>query len=149
MPVRKTEYSAGYDIRTAQEVLLEPNVLILAHTGLWIVEAIQPGFHLEIRPRSSLSKQGVQVVLGTVDADYRDEILVQLFYWAIPHISYLPNTKDDRELWNRFDVANPKSKKIEAGTRIAQLVVAHTFPLIDCVEEKTQREGGFGSTGVD
>jgi hypothetical protein len=41
------------------------------------------GFDVQIRPRSGLSAQGVMATLGTIDADYRGELLVTMFVLPI------------------------------------------------------------------
>lgn len=85
------------------------------------------GVDLQIRPRSGLSARGVGVTLGTIDADYRGELLVTMFLFG------------------------GASHRIEHGDRIAQLVCGWLAPL-DLVEvtELTETErgaGGHGSTG--
>src|SRR5439155_27013239 len=57
---------------------------------------------VQIRPRSGLSSRGVLVVLGTVDSDYRGEVLVTMY--ALPHRE--PHVVQD-------------------GDRIAQMVISH------------------------
>jgi dUTP pyrophosphatase len=98
-------------------------------TGLAL--AIPAGFEAQVRPRSGLAaKNGVTVLNspGTIDADYRGEILVIL----INHGSE-PFT-------------------VNHGDRIAQLVFAETramsFGESSSLPESGRGTGGFGSTGV-
>jgi dUTP pyrophosphatase len=115
-----------------QSVVLHPGDRYLVPTGLVI--AIQKGFEAQIRPRSGLAlKSGITVLNapGTIDADYRNEVMVLL----VNH-SQAP-----------FE--------IKRGDRIAQMLIA---PIPECswiqvenVDElgKTERGlGGYGSTGI-
>jgi dUTP pyrophosphatase len=97
-------------------------------TGLAL--AIPPGFEGQVRPRSGLAlRRGLTVLNapGTIDADYRGELMVLLV---------------------NLDAAE---QIIEPGERIAQLVVAPVAraELVEVAElEATERgAGGFGSTG--
>ncbi|MES4791867.1 MAG: dUTP diphosphatase, partial [Chloroflexota bacterium] len=60
---------------------------------------IPPGIDAQVRPRSGLARQGILCTFGTIDADYRGELLVTL-YAVAPGIEHT----------------------IEPGDRIAQLV---------------------------
>ena len=87
------------------------------------------GYEVQVRPRSGLSRLGVDVAFGTVDADYRGELKVNMALRG-----------DARR---RFVIRH--------GERIAQIVVAPL--LLTDVEEvdhltPTERgAGGFGSSG--
>ena len=136
LPARATPQSAGMDLRAAlpenQTAVLLPGDRLLTPTGL--IMAIPEGYEGQIRPRSGLAlKHGVTVLNspGTIDADYRNEVMVLL----INH-SQTP-----------FE--------IKRGDRIAQILIA---PVPECswtvVENvgslgNTERGlGGYGSTGV-
>ena len=92
--------------------------------------AIPQGYEAQVRPRSGLSsRHGVTLpnAPGTIDCDYRGEVLVPL----INH---------GREVFT-----------VEPGMRIAQMVIA-PVSRVDVVEtdelDATERGGGgFGSTG--
>lgn len=108
---------------------LEPGSRALIPTGLFT--AIPEGYEIQVRPRSGLSlKQGLTCAncVGTIDADYRNEIGVII-------INLGQNTA-----W------------IEDGERIAQFVL-NKVERIDwnVVEslDKTERNGGFGHTGTN
>ncbi len=94
------------------------------------IAAVAPrGCELQVRPRSGLSRRGVEVAWGTVDADYRGELLVTMSVRG----------------------ASGRGYRVTQGDRIAQLVVA-PVTLAEVVEveelEETERgSGGFGSTG--
>lgn len=112
----------------AEAVILEPGDTALVPTGFAI--AVPPGFEGQIRPRSGLATQhGITLVNapGTIDADYRGEVLVSLVN--------LGKTE--------FEV--------ERGMRIAQLAVM-PIPRIAWVEVESlpptpRGVRGFGHTG--
>ena len=130
LPEYSTTQSAGMDLRAfiKEPVILKALDRALIPTGLYI--EIPEGYEAQVRPRSGLAiKHGVTVLNspGTIDADYRGEICVEL-----------------------INLSN-KSYTIESGDRIAQLVF-NKYEQADFIEveelSKTERgEGGFGHTG--
>ena len=81
LPAYATPQSAGMDLRANLEapVVIKPMERRLIGTGLHI--ALPVGYEAQIRPRSGLAlKHGITVLNtpGTVDADYRGEIMVLL-----------------------------------------------------------------------
>ena len=130
LPRYMTPQSAGMDICAAIEndVVLEKAAFTLIPTGFAI--ALPPGFEAQIRPRSGLAaKHGIGLINspGTVDADYRGEIMV-----AVINLGGKPYT---------FRRADRIAQMIIKKVYHAQLeVVAHL--------DQTQRNtGGFGHTG--
>lgn len=122
--------AAGADLRAAlgEPLVLPPLGRAAVPTGL--VFDIPPGFEVQVRPRSSLARHHGVTVLnapGTVDSDYRGEILVLLV-----NLGAEPFT-------------------IRHGERIAQAVVAPApqagFHAVETVGETARGAGGFGSTG--
>lgn len=107
---------------------LEPGSRALIPTGLFT--AIPEGYEIQVRPRSGLAlKQGVELSNspGTIDADYRSEIGVILKNGGLDTI------------W------------IEDGERICQFVLNKVeridWNIVESLD-KTERNGGFGSTGI-
>ena len=131
LPEYATEQSAGMDLRANidSQITLRPLERRLIPTGLHI--ALPVGYEAQVRPRSGLAlKKGITVLNspGTIDADYRGEIMVLLI-----------------NLSNDDFVVND-------GERIAQMVIAaHEQGQFETVTEldTTERgEGGYGHTGV-
>ena len=130
LPEYSTSQSAGMDLRA---FITEPVILgvldrALIPTGLYI--EMPEGYEAQVRPRSGLAiKHGITVINspGTVDADYRGEICVELV-----NLSNTPFT-------------------IEPSDRIAQLVFAKyekaDFIEVEELSETERGEGGFGHTG--
>ena len=130
LPEYATEQSAGMDLRANIDgpITLRPLERRLIPTGLHI--ALPAGYEAQVRPRSGLAlKKGITVLNspGTIDADYRGEIMVLLI-----------------NLSNDDFVVND-------GERIAQMVIAaHEQGQFETVTEldTTERgEGGDGHTG--
>ncbi len=131
LPHYGTEQSAGLDLSAAIEadVVLSPGKRLCVPTGIAI--SLPNGFEAQIRSRSGLAFKNGVIVLnapGTIDADYRGEILVMLI-----------NHGDEDFIINR-------------GMRIAQMVIAE-YAKVEWSKQTnldtTERgENGFGSTGV-
>lgn len=128
-PTRGTSHAAGYDVRSAEDVTLEPGSIRLVGTGF----ALELPEHLEcqVRPRSGLAlKHGITVPNspGTIDPDYRGEVRVIL------------------------QNLGPKAVRLERGERIAQLVFARfetpELVEVDELNGTARGAGGFGSTGT-
>lgn len=124
-PYYATEHAAGADLRAAEYVAIEPGQRETIRTGLRI--ALPVGTEAQVRPRSGLSRKGIDAAFGTIDADYRGEIAVILINNSgAPFI-------------------------VQAGDRIAQLVIAPviraTFRAGD-LDDTPRGAGGFGSTGT-
>lgn len=130
-PSRAHAGDAGYDLRSVEEVRLEPGGRALVGTGICV--AIPNGFAGLVLPRSGLAvRHGISLVNtpGLIDSGYRGEIRVPL----INH---------DRA----------ETFCVEAGMRIAQLVfvpfAAAAFAEVESLEAGAdgRGEGGFGSSG--
>ena len=131
LPEYATEFSAGLDVRAANDepIVLEPLARAMVPTGLYL--EIPEGYEVQVRPRSGLAaKKGITVLNapGTIDADYRGEVCVILV-----NLSQEPFT-------------------VEKGERVAQLVLARHERLewepAGELAASGRGEGGFGSTGT-
>lgn len=131
-PRYMTEKSIGCDLLARENCTVEPGKVVKVDTGVWIAkvdwEKVPPGLipDIQVRARSGLAfKHGITLAngIGTIDADYPDEIGVLLL-----------NTGD-------------KPFVVEKGMRIAQLVLAFTGRFEE-LPVGGERSGGFGSTSV-
>ncbi len=131
LPDYASQGAAGLDLHAAidDDLTLAPGARALVPTGLTL--ALPAGFEGQVRPRSGLAvKHGVTVLNapGTVDADYRGEVMVALI-----------NLGDGPFI-------------VERGMRIAQLVVAPVtraaLRQVTDLDETARGGGGFGSTGL-
>jgi dUTP pyrophosphatase len=130
-PERAHLGDSGYDLRSVEKVDLAPGARALVRTGISV--AIPKGYAGFVLPRSGLAiRHGISLVNtpGLIDSGYRGEIQVPL----INH---------DRQ----------ETFLIEAGTRIAQLVLlraaAAIFSEVEFLDATTDGRGesGFGSSG--
>jgi dUTP diphosphatase len=132
LPDYQSLQAAGIDLLAAtpsdRPVVIAPGGRASIPTGIAI--ALPPGTEAQVRPRSGLARQyGVTVLNtpGTIDADYRGEIQVIL----INHGS--------------------EPFRVERGSRIAQLVIAHVARAqlreAESLDDTARGAGGFGSTG--
>ena len=127
LPKQATEGAAGFDLQSAEYVILYPGQRLAIPTGFaWAIPLGQVGM---IRPRSGLAvRNGADVLAGVIDADYRGEVAVVL----INH--------------------GERPIDINAGDRIAQMLVQPCMVgvTVECDElPSTERgNGGFGSTGA-
>jgi dUTP pyrophosphatase len=118
---------AGMDLRSVENVLLEPGISRLVPTGLSI--EIPPGYEAQLRPRSGLAlKQAITMpnAPATIDPGYRGEIKVILLNLG-------------KEPYH-----------VQAGDRIAQMVIAR-YEAVEWDEselnDSVRGAGGFGSSG--
>jgi dUTP pyrophosphatase len=132
LPSYQSAKAAGLDLMAAvpdgKPVKLAPGARSLVPTGL-LVELPQ-GHEGQVRPRSGLAlRHGVTVLNspGTIDADYRGEVMVLLVNLGTETFA------------------------VHRGDRIAQLVVspvAHVdIALVEALQATDRGDGGFGSTG--
>lgn len=128
MPYRATALASGYDVFACIEdgpVRLGQTPVVVP-TGLAM--EVPQGLDAQFRPRSGLARQGVLATFGTLDADYRGEVMITL-YTTAPGIEYV----------------------VHDGDRIAQLVVVRlaevAFELAEELSDTGRGKGGHGSTG--
>jgi dUTP pyrophosphatase len=130
LPEYGTDHAAGMDLRAnlTEEVVLESFERKLIPTGLFM--ELPLGYEAQVRPRSGLAlKKGITVLNspGTIDADYRGEIMVILI-----------NLSKERYA-------------IQHGERIAQMIVAShekiEWEKVEILEDTLRGDGGFGHTG--
>ena len=131
LPAYATAGAAGMDLLAAlaAPVVLPPGGRALVPTGLAV--AVPPGHELQVRPRSGLAlRHGIMVANspGTVDEDYRGELLVILLN------------------------AGDAPFTVERGMRVAQAVLAPVLRAcwreVEALDDTSRGSGGFGSTGA-
>lgn len=128
VPSRGSEYSAGYDVYSTEELDIFPNERKLVKTDISL--DIPNGLYVRIAPRSGLAfKSGVDVLAGVVDEDYTGPINVILI--------------------NHGD----KTFHINVGDRIAQIIFENytpvTFSITGELKNTNRASNGFGSTGLN
>lgn len=127
LPIRGTEFSAGYDLYAHEAGVIMPHEKKLIKTG--ITAEMGCDNYLSIVPRSGLAlKKGITVLNapGTVDADYYPNEIGVILY----------NTSD-------------YIYEVNIGDRIAQGIVCRYELAVNDNVKDAKREFGFGSTGVN
>jgi dUTP pyrophosphatase len=127
LPKQGSSLSAGSDLVSVEDYIIEPNSRCLISTGLKF--QFSSNVYGRIAPRSGLAlKHGIDVMAGVIDPDYTGEVKVLLY-----------NTSNIK-----FEV--------QKGDRVAQLIFeSFKFPLfneVSSLSETSRSDGGFGSTGV-
>jgi dUTP pyrophosphatase len=128
IPTQGSKYAAGYDLYAAEEVLVNTMGRKLVKTNISI--SIPEGYYGRIAPRSGLAyKNGIDVLAGVIDSDYRGDIGVILF-------------NSDHNL----------DFQVNVGDRIAQIIIekCHSvnWDTVENLEASVRSEKGFGSSGV-
>lgn len=130
LPEYGSLYASGFDLRAQLRapLTLKPGQRALVPTALAF--EIPPGYEIQVRPRSGwAAKKGVTVVNspGTVDADYRGEVMVALINLGEEPLEIL-----DQD-------------------RMAQAVLCPVlqvqFQEVNQLADTERGAGGFGSTG--
>ena len=129
LPSRKTKFSAGYDIATAENIILLPQQVTLIPTG--IKAYMQTDEYLGVHIRSSIAiKQKLTLInnVGVIDADYYNNVENE-GHIMIPVYNY-----------------NQSSVTIEKDTRIAQGIF-YRYLLDSDDKAENIRIGAIGSAG--
>lgn len=121
---------AGLDLRSTEDIVIEPGQRALISTGIAL--AIPQGYAGFVQPRSGLAiKQGMTLVNtpGLIDSGYRGEIRIIAL-----------NTDREQRI------------NIKRGDRIAQLVIQEV-PAVELLEveelsSSERADTGFGSSGL-
>ena len=128
LPVRATEGASGLDLYAYLpdgDLVLGPDPVRVS-TGVAL--EVPPGYDVQVRPRSGLSLKGVGIAFGTIDSDYRGEVLVTMWVFG-----------------------SRTEHRVSHGDRIAQLVVTQLAELplveVETLAPSTRGAGGHGSTG--
>lgn len=129
VPTRGSDGAIGWDLHMGQVVrspfILLPHETRKVHTGISV--AIPHGYYGRIAPRSGLAaKQGINILAGVIDEDYRGEILVLLHNTSNISVS--------------IDQTKPIAQLILERADQGRLIV------VDELDDTVRGDGGFGST---
>ncbi len=129
IPSYQSKGASGFDLHADESTQIAPHAQKTIKTGIAI--ALEKGYELQIRPRSGLASQyGITVLNapGTIDSDYRGELMVILI--------------------NHSDTVFC----IEHGDRIAQAVIQRViqceFQIVEELDTTQRNTNGLGSTGI-
>lgn len=130
LPKRATEFSAGYDFESAEDVVIPVGGTALVKTG--VKACMNEGEYLQLQIRSSLAKDGGLMMtnaVGIVDCDYFN------------------NVKNEGEIMFLFYNAGRYDYKIEKGQRIGQGIFCPFYTVDNEKKVTEKRVGGTGSSG--
>lgn len=127
VPTQGTPFSAGYDLYAAEAAVVPRLGRKLIKTNVSM--AIPMNHYGRIAPRSGLAyKNGIDVLAGVIDSDYRGDIGVILY-----------NTD------NNIDF------EVKTGDKIAQIIIescsSANFVKTNDLPVSKRGEGGYGHTG--
>lgn len=127
LPKRGSEGAAGYDLASAEDVVVKAWSKALVKTDVAI--SIPDNCYAQIAARSSLAwDHSIVVGAGIVDRDYRGNIGVVMFNFS------------------------DKDFEVKVGDRIAQLILINIstpeIKKVDSLDESERGDNGFGSTGL-
>lgn len=126
LPKKQTISSAGFDLYTPVDVKIEPGKQICIPLGFKMI--LPTNCYAELRERSSVALKMVRTSAGIIDSDYRNEVILILHNYGS----------------NVFESSK--------GDRLAQMII-HPYSEDYIIQmrfnltQKTERLGGFGSTG--
>ena len=126
LPIYKRDGDACLDCCSRKQVLVMAGKRATVPLGFAL--EIPMGYEALVRPRSGLSKDGIDIALGTVDCNYRGEVMACV----------INNSEEDFQ--------------IESGNRICQLAIREvpkvSLEVVANLSETERGENGFGSTGL-
>lgn len=129
IPSYQSQGAAGFDLCAIEDLVIPAHKSALVKTGLAM--ELESGYELQVRPRSGLAlKHGISVLNspGTIDSDYRGEIMVILI--------------------NHSDC----DFCVRKNDRIAQAIIARheraEFEICETLSPSQRGESGFGSSGI-
>jgi len=128
IPTKAYETDAGFDLYLSEDLVIWPLEGELGKTGIKI--SLKSGYEAQIRPRSGFSIKNKILIInspGTIDPEYRGEIMIALY-----------NLSNVRRIFKK-------------GTKIAQMII-NKIPNVKLIEGKVDSNTdrglkGFGSTG--
>ena len=117
VPTRGSMKAAGYDLYATESYILKPGERYLFKTGLSM--EIPSGLYGRIAPRSGLAfKNGIDVLAGVIDEDYRGEIGVILINLGNEDKAISPNDKIAQIIFENYtEVDFSESTKLEETSR--------------------------------
>lgn len=128
MPQRATKHSAGYDIYSPIDVVVEPKSMQMIWTN--VKAQFEADEVLLLCVTSGMGKHGIMLAntLGVIDCDYYG------------------NVSNDGNLGFRLYNFSDEPYEVKAGDKIGQGIFMKYLTVDNEAEITTERVGGFGST---
>jgi len=157
-PTKAYKNDACYDLYCLEDATITYGTISLIKTGIAI--QLPDNYEAQIRPRSSISKKGIQVNFGTIDSGYRGELLVSCTLMGKAFGEIICEKCLDKMAFTKkrgyvpgihHECMKKRGVYIKAGDRIAQMAIRwYPTMVIEVVEEldnSDRGKGGFGSSG--
>jgi dUTP pyrophosphatase len=126
MPKKKSFGASCFDCYARQSFELLPSQIVRIPLGFCM--DLPQGLEAQIRPRSGLSLEGIIVIPGTVDSDYRGEVCAIVLNM------------------------DKTTRRVRQDDRIAQMAIARVidcdFQVVTELSITERGDNGFGSTGI-
>lgn len=128
LPVRKTIYSAGYDIYVPFDSCINPNDTLIIPTGIKVIMNNDEFFGIYMRSGLG-TKYNLRMCnqVGIIDADYYN------------------NEENEGHIFIKVQNEGENKISFKKGDRIAQGIFQKYY-IVDNDEVEETRHGGFGST---
>ena len=134
LPKRKTQFSAGYDLKAAEDVTI-------------------PGLNGDVRLKPVLVPTGVKaqlekdqvLILANRSSNALKRNLIVPNGVGVIDANYYNNPNNEGEIMGLFINLNAEDYKIYKGDRIMQGIIT-SYAVTEDDEAKGKRNGGFGST---
>ena len=128
LPVRKTRYSAGYDLYIPFDTCINPNQTVVIPTGIKVIMNDNEFFGIYMRSGLG-TKYNLRMCnqVGIIDADYYN------------------NEENEGHIFIKIQNEGEKIILLKKGDRVAQGIFQRYYVTDDDKVEEI-RKGGFGST---
>lgn len=131
-PIWAKDGDSGFDLRANISGTIKPLERLLIPTGLYF--ELPDGYDMEIKSRSGLAlKHGIGVLTGTIDLNYKGEVMVLLF-----------NISNDVFNFQKGDRLAQAVVRSRVSTEFGKLVKLESR---EYLSQSERGSGGFGSTG--
>lgn len=128
LPTKGSKNSAGYDLYSKEEIILQPGESHIFWTDIKSYMVNDEVLKIYIRSSLGIKKDLIlKNQVGIIDSDYFD------------------NLKNEGNIGVCLKNNGTKEQKIEIGDRIAQGIFSNIL-LADNIESEEERKGGIGST---
>lgn len=124
-PTYATTGSTCFDLYAMDNQSIDPGKVAKVRLGFSV--ELPKDYYMELRPRSGLNAEGVFLLIGTVDHDYRGEVCVLLY--------------------NSTDCDYHIKPKDRVGQGLVKRFTRAEFLEVDHLTQTRRGKGGFGSTG--
>jgi deoxyuridine 5'-triphosphate nucleotidohydrolase len=138
LPTKATETDTGWDVRSAEELIIKPMEYVKIDLGFRMFAP--PGWWLELKPRSSsFAKKHLHALYGTIDESYEGPMIFAA--------QYIPDRNIHPDLHINKGDAIGQLLPIRRQEMLVEQVTPEEFETL-CKQRNAKRgTGGFGSTG--